>query len=661
YRSGQAILDGSYRLIGHNNPDRLEVKLGITKKLAGTRRKGEAPQVLAAETAEEEAEQVLAKILQLRADDSQLVWKDFAILARANNHLDPFVAALKRRQIPYQRIGNRGLFDQPEVRDLIALLKVVANPADSLALYRVLGFSSLDISGPVVISLLNAARTRQKTLWDEVRVRVVEEAGFGKLVSLVERVQNKLVDAAPSQLLHDLVSELSYLKKYLAEDSLENQLKINNLDLFLGVIKRFETESPHRTVRGAAPGGSLLEFLDYLDLLIEAGENPAQAEIEDIDTVNLLTAHRAKGLEFPIVFLVGLVSDRFPTRRRRDPIPLPDDLVKETLPEGDSHLQGERRLFYVGCTRARDRLFLTWARKYGGGIREKRPSGFIAELGPEVKSHPASSIRSGAGQMSDVKSPLREQMSEVKSPPVRKLDHVSYSQLDTFSVCPLRYKYRYVLRIPVPTSPALSFGKTIHETLRLFHQKKDLAGIAVSRDDLLSIYDQVWIDEGYTTVEHKEQRRSSGRKLLKDYYEKHSELLGRPAYLEKKFRLRVGGIPLIGFIDRIDRTPDGGFEIIDYKTGSVKDQRAVDRDEQLSVYALAAREVLGTEPQVLSLYFFEQNQKVSTKRDSDYLKKKKQEIARRICQIESDPLEPKVGRWCEWCDYKKLCPAYRIE
>ncbi|MCG2685928.1 PD-(D/E)XK nuclease family protein, partial [Candidatus Parcubacteria bacterium] len=65
--------------------------------------------------------------------------------------------------------------------------------------------------------------------------------------------------------------------------------------------------------------------------------------------------------------------------------------------------------------------------------------------------------------------------------------------------------------------------------------------------------------------------------------------------------------------------------------------------------------------QVLSLYFFEQNQKVSTKRDSDYLKKKKQEIARRIRQIERDPLEPKVGRWCEWCDYKKLCPAYRIE
>jgi len=651
-------------LIGNNNPDRLEVKLGITKKLVGTRGKGETPQVLVAETAEEEAEQVVMEISRLKAQTclparqgSQLTWKDFAILARANNHLDPFVAALKRKQIPYQRIGNRGLFDQPEVRDLIALLKVVANPADSLALYRVLGFPSLNISGPVVISLLNAARARQKTLWDEVRIQGTEQAGFGKLVSLVEGAQNSLADTTPSQLLHELVSELNYLEKYLAEDSLENQLKINNLDLFLGIIKRFETETT---------GGTLLEFLDYLDLLVAAGENPAQAEIEDIDTVNLLTVHRAKGLEFPIVFLVNLVSDRFPTRRRRDPIPLPDELVKEALPEGDSHLQEERRLFYVGCTRARDRLFLTWARKYGGGVREKKPSGFIAELGPEVicqLSTVKSQISPVNCQLSNVKSQMstvKSQISPVKSPPVRRLDHVSYSQLDTFSVCPLRYKYRYVLRIPVPTSPALSFGKTIHETLHLFHQKRDLAGITVSRDELLSIYDQVWIDEGYTTVEHKEQRYRSGRKLLKDYYEKHSELLGHPVYLEKKFRLRVGGIPLIGFIDRIDRTPDGGFEIVDYKTGSIKDQRAVDRDEQLSVYALAAREALGIVPQVLSLYFFEQNQKLSTQRSAEYLEKKKQEIANRICQVERDPLEPRVGRWCEWCDYKKLCPAYRI-
>ena len=104
---------------------------------------------------------------------------------------------------------------------------------------------------------------------------------------------------------------------------------------------------------------TIVDLVDYFDMIIEAGENPAQAEIEDIDTVNLMTVHSAKGLEFPVVFMVNLVSGRFPSKNRSDTLKIPDELIKETLPTGDGHIQEERRLFYVGMTRAKKYLYLT--------------------------------------------------------------------------------------------------------------------------------------------------------------------------------------------------------------------------------------------------------------------------------------------------------------
>ena len=104
-----------------------------------------------------------------------------------------------------------------------------------------------------------------------------------------------------------------------------------------------------------------------LDTLIEAGDDPSTADVEPDhgDAVHVLTYHKAKGLEFPIVHMVGLVDDRFPTRSRGDLLPLPAELVREPLPDGDHHLAEERRLFYVGMTRAREELHLSWARDYG--------------------------------------------------------------------------------------------------------------------------------------------------------------------------------------------------------------------------------------------------------------------------------------------------------
>ena len=648
YRSGQKILDAAYQLVQNNNPDRLEEKLGLTKKLTRiknqeSRKRDVAPEVIHASTGEEEAEKVVEKIVELKKESTAGGWRDFAILARANNHLDPFVAALKRHGIPYQLTGNRGLFDQEEVRDTISILKVLADPEDDVSLYRLLSIDTLKIEPEKIADLLNQARKTHRGLF------AVLKSENEKIASLIEKYRKEIAKKPASLLLYQFLNEIGYIKPLLEEESIENILKIKNLNLFFGKIKEFETETPEPNV---------IEFVNYLNLLMEAGESPAQAEIEDIDTVNLLTVHAAKGLEFPVVFLVNLVSDRFPTRNRKDPLPLPDELVKEILPEGDAHLQEERRLFYVGCTRAKERLFLSWADSYGG-TRMKKPSGFIRELGMQNEEDRGEEVRNKIFEplsLFGIKPDLAYPAGDRKSNKTPKI--VSYSQLETFSQCPLKYRYRYILGIPTPPNHALSFGQTIHRTLRDFHRECLLKGQA-DLDRLLNLYQHHWLPEGYDSKEHQQKRFEEGREILKKYFKKHKELLGEPVFLEKKFTLKIGQTSLIGSIDRVDRRPDGSFEIIDYKTGKVKEQKYVDKDEQLSIYALAAREALGIEPKSLSLYFIEENKKLTTTRSQEQLEKKRQEIAQKIEEIKKSDFKPKVSVLCRYCPYQTLCPAYK--
>jgi DNA helicase-2/ATP-dependent DNA helicase PcrA len=390
--------------------------------------------------------------------------------------------------------------------------------------------------------------------------------------------------------------------------------------------------------------------LDVLELWLEAGENPGQAQIEDVDTISLMTVHAAKGLEFDAVFVGSLVAGRFPTYNRRDPIEVPEKLIKETLPEGDEHLQEERRLFYVALTRAKRFLYLSFAEDLGG-LKKRKMSGFLAETGFKPEKITVDTL-----QLS---------LLHAKEPPYLRhlksgdyiIDHVSFSQIDTFKLCPLKYKYRYLLQIPARPHHSLSFGRTIHQTLHQFHQL-EMQGKKLKVEELLDIYQKNFIDEGYDSQEHKQKRFDSGRKALQDYYQKHQELLGKPQLLERKFTLNLNGTKLIGKIDRIDKTKDGQLELVDYKTGSRKDQKAVDKDDQLTIYSLAAREALNLKIERMSLYFLEGGgDKVTTTRSPEDLTKARQKLIRQINQIKTSDFPAKPNPVvCGFCEYVELCP-----
>ncbi len=448
YRSTQKILDASYKLIQNNNPDTLEYKLKINKNLISQRTEGgKDPQVLVSSTAENEAEFVITQIIDLVGGGVTYTYKDIAILARANNHLDTFIAALKKSGLPYQVAGSRGLFNQPEVLALINFLRVCADVFNSPSLYSLLQSELFNYDHNKILKPLNNAGFKKTSLWEEI-----ENNEYFSFAS--EQIKKAIEDSkkqAAGSVLYSFIVSTQYPQKLLKNESIENNLKLNNLNLFLNYVKKYEINEKTPTIPG---------FVEYLDLMLEAGENPAQAVLEDVDTINLLTIHSAKGLEFKVVFIVNAVSDRFPTKKRHDPIEIPEDLIKESLPTGDYHIQEERRLFYVGMTRAQDLLFVTYAENYGG-VKEKRPSVFIKELSLDIKTIEPSS-------------PFQPNLFEHKiipaAPSTILLPFVSYSQLDTFKTCPLKYKYRYILNIPTKPNHALTYGQSIHNTLREFHR-----------------------------------------------------------------------------------------------------------------------------------------------------------------------------------------------
>ncbi|MEK7065638.1 MAG: PD-(D/E)XK nuclease family protein, partial [Patescibacteria group bacterium] len=406
---------------------------------------------------------------------------------------------------------------------------------------------------------------------------------------------------------------------------------------------------------------------DWIDMAMNLGESPLATDIDwsENNAVNILTIHSAKGLEFRVVFLVNCVGARFPTIERKEQIPIPDELVKEILPTGDYHLEEERRLFYVGMTRARDRLFFTAAKYYAEGKREKKISPFVIDaLGEDRVLSIQKSREAGSRSARQLTLLDWEKKEEVEAPKVRQqVDYLSYSQLDTFKTCPLQYKYRYILRIPVPPSAALTFGDSMHRAMRAFYELVQ-QGHKPTKDTLLRLLDDHWVSLGYGQRSYEEKMKSHGKELLSEYYEKGFEKGKIPKNVEQPFRIKITpSLKLGGKIDRVDELPDGTIEIIDYKTGQAPKNRDPREDLQLTAYALAATDegIYKKNPDevIVSFYFFEGQEKISASRTREQLAQAKQQIAKTADEISRSDFKPTPGKHCDFCDFRLICEAWQ--
>lgn len=633
YRSSQNILDAAYSLIQNNNPDRLEVKIGINKRLKCHRKDIDPVEVHCFPDFVHESRFVAEKIKELHQKEN-VDFENFAILVRANNQTYPFIEELKILGIPYQVKNPKGLFGLSEIKDLIAVIRVLTDPKDDVSLLRILKMEIFDISMEEILELLNSPE-------HEHLFYAITESAAQK----VYKILSGLIDLSKKQpvglVINDFLQKSGLLHHLIAKDRFE---EIENINEFAKQVSRFEKENEDNTV---------VDFVNYLNLLEEANAVFSIDAFSDRNSVQILTAHGAKGLEFDYVFIVNAVKQRFPTSKRYEPFEIPKELTNEIYPEGDFHLQEERRLFYVAMTRAKKQLFITYSDQYEGNKKWQK-SPFVDEVlkNEQVKKFLHKEDKDAIRKLREFKEPPK---SIFNLPPL-KHKKMSYSQFEVFKLCPLKYNYRYLMKVPVPSSHAANFGSSIHDTLNeLYQMLKRSEKVNIMK--MKELYEKNWIPYGYESEAHENTRKEKGFKLLKDFFDANSKPWIIPEYLEKCFNLKIGKYWVSGRIDRIDMLEDGTYEVIDYKTGREPEKEDLSKNLQLSIYALACRDIFHLPVSHLSLYYLENNNKISTSRDDSILKNSIEEIEKLICEMENSDFMPKPGYLCQFCDYRMICPA----
>ena len=399
---------------------------------------------------------------------------------------------------------------------------------------------------------------------------------------------------------------------------------------------------------------------------MELGESPNAIDLDKelYDAVKILTIHSAKGLEFPVVFLINLTQDRFPTRERKETIPIPQELIKEMLPSGDFHIQEERRLFYVGMTRAMERLYFTASRYYGEGKRLRKFSPFIYEsLDEKQLMQIFSTQKDEKNQLS-----IFDFKKEKEKLPPKKLDQqttLSFTQIDTYQLCPLKYKYQYVLKIPTNPAGQASLGTTVHNALEQFYSEF-INNKNIKKERLLQLFEESWIPVGYTSKSDESNSKKEGRNMLANYFKTfHSKTL-KILDLEKSFKIKIGSgedVFINGKIDRLDSTSQDGIEIIDYKTGKLQEEKKLKNSLQLSIYLLAATDKGLYNKKLsdvsLTFYYLQANQKITVDQTEETLQKAKENILEAVENIKSEKFKPKKGPACDFCQFKMICEAWQ--
>ncbi len=663
YRSTHRILRVAGQAISHNEKS----PLLPPKNLKTGNPEGDKIRIVEFGTPEEEAHWVASEVDRLHGPGNP--WRSFAVLYRKHNHRDRLVEALRQRRIPFV-IKKLSILTSTLIRDLIAYLRLIAVPADNVACARVLaipywGFAPQDLARLAE----RAGKGKGLALWDALETQQHElpfaksGARMGELAAFVKGLRQTARHASASTLLDELIAGLGIAPLESDSDRLA-------LERFVRFVREWEKKSE---------GKSLRDFIEYLEYFAEASGHIDLDEEPADDAVQLMTVHAAKGLEFTHVFVLQLANGEFPTRAKSPVLEFPAELMKEEKPRGDFRIQEERRLFYVALTRARRHLTLSTVVN-----KRKKPSPFLEDilmnpkiqradaqqLSPAVALPPAE--EAAGSPPADAARPQlfgpTEQNQRAYSrvalwakayhPALPEPLQLSASAIDAYEACPMKYLFRNVWWIRGGPQGAMTFGNVMHVTIREFIGELR-KGCKISFEDIAAIYDREWSAAGFRDAYQEDEYRKEGRKQLELFY--RATMAAPPDVIaqEKYFELPLEpNVVITGRMDQINRLAPDRVEVVDYKTGRPKDEKAAKDSLQLSLYALAARDVLEMEPERLVFYNLTTNEPVAATRDAKALEKAQDRVAEVADRIRAGDFPAKPGYICRYCDFRPLCPAH---
>jgi len=373
YRSTQNILNAANCVIANNAGRK-------GKELWTANGDGEKLYLFEADNEYDEADYI-GKTIEKLVKMKGAKYSDFAILYRTNAQSRVLETTLSGFAIPYRVLAGLRFYDRKEIKDLLAYLRLVFNPSDNLSLLRVVNEPSRKIGVTTMEKVANAASSLGESMFSvmEKAERIPEllksASKLKEFTSLINGIRDEMKDGLPSEILETVYKRSGYKEMLMADNSVENQTRIENIEEFILSAREYEKASSEPT---------LFEFLENTALVADVDNYDAEA-----DSVVLMTLHSAKGLEFSTVFLCGMEEGLFPSQRSM---------------YSEEEIEEERRLCYVGITRAKKNLHLTYASRrsmYGGSVYSKPsrfldeiPTSYVETVKTERKSYPSGGVRS---------------------------------------------------------------------------------------------------------------------------------------------------------------------------------------------------------------------------------------------------------------------------
>ena len=661
YRSTPNILRVATQVIAQNT-----VSADFPKKaLNPNRPEGEKIRIVELADEGQEARWVADELKRIHSAGRR--WKDFAVLYRQHAHRDQLVEELSARKIPFV-ITNLSILDHPVVKDVLAYLRLIARPFDDIACARVLSAPAWHLQARDLVRLAErTAKKRGTALYDTLQAPQPQlpfdgaPTALEELLGFLTEQRKTLKRRTAREILSELIEWLEVPQRVGEQD----RKYITRLVEF---VKEWEPKSET---------SGLHELVEYLDYYEQAGGSVSLEDDAPADAVKLMTVHAAKGLEFPHVLVLRVNNRKFPASERPRVFEFPARLMKEGQPAEQFHIQEERRLFYVALTRAEERLTLTTLTEKKGkvpvfledivmdpAVKRRDVRQLMPKLPPAGENSAAPNATETSGQLFPPSSSPPKIFSriadwaEVFHPPSSEPLTLSPSAVNGYRTCPQQYLFGYLWSLKEGPRATLSFGSIMHNTIKYFVEKLR-KGTRLPFEELQHFFELNWRNVGFEDQYQEAEYKKDGIEQLRAF---HAATIAAPPQVleqERRFELPLeNNVMITGRMDQVNSLGRDEVEIVDYKTGKPKKEADAKKDLQLSLYALAAKEIFEWNPVRLVFHYLQNNQIQATTRDSKQLDEAQQIVQEAATDIRAGEFSPKPGFICRNCAYRPICPAH---
>jgi DNA helicase II / ATP-dependent DNA helicase PcrA len=616
-------------------------------------------------------------------------------------------AAMEERGIPFHSSGPAALFQRPEVRDAIAWLRGLADPEDSPAVARALTRPPVELRAADLARLTTIARRRKVDMVSACEAALespqIPPEGRERIqafLKLYGEASAAIEERRADVFVRRLIERIGLRRQRLFAAEPEVAERLLGLSRLAELAATWARREPHSSTR---------DFVRYLSAVAEAGLEPAGGEEPPSPgAVQGLSPAAAKGAGFDHVFVLD--SDDAGGVQARSTL-----IFSRVAREGDEPAGPEEELHEEELFGPAEGLHATYRRlreevleaswRAGRELSEPRLD-TVVDVNRAIARHlellklaalaqrpgeeaTAEAVEAVNGLLRQVAS--ADQQAELDASPLdaylldseRERDgrrrliaarhepsleaflprrgdgalSLSASDLDLYLTCPLKYKFSRVFGIPQEPTINQRFGILIHNVLERFH-KEAREGEEPGLARLMDLFEGGWRRTGFGASDDELQFRDRAREAMRLYWEREREAEGEPVWLERKFDIKIGPHHVRGRVDRVDRLPGGGHELIDYKTGERKSEAALENDLQLALYRLAARRAWELEVDSSSYYYVLDADKVAAPIRADDAERVERTVLDVGEGVLGQDFEPRPApATCSWCDYRLICPA----